>query len=215
MKFFTADGKKGSCGVLPVDIGFDNNSVIFDMSWRQDDISKRQQPSAGSAVSFSGKEMIFVKDIPMQLKFDIKAIQPDPSAELKVFFDDRQIFNEKEQQYGISLAKLGESSLRFEVTTKEGKVSNQNYTIRVERSSVKAIIKPSVTVGEDPLEVELDASISPLYDESDEIVYFTWDYGDGQQDTNTSQGKVKHIYKFDASKQEGRYFPKVTVTTKK
>jgi hypothetical protein len=43
------------------------------------------------------------------------------------------------------------------------------------------------TVGEDPFKVTLDASVSSLYDEEDEIVYFTWDFGDGETRENISQ----------------------------
>jgi hypothetical protein len=189
--------------------------VSFDLSYRQTDSNKFQKSSPSSAVRFSWNTMIFVEDIPMQLRFDILSIQPDPSAELKVYYDDRQVFSESKNQFDVSVASLGEKKLKFEVTTKEGKVSTQEYTILVDRSSVRAMIKPSKVVGEDPLEVELDASISPLYDEADEIVYFTWDFWDGTIEENSSQGKVKHIYKFDQAKQQGRYFPKVTVITKK
>ncbi|MBP6256172.1 PKD domain-containing protein [Patescibacteria group bacterium] len=37
------------------------------------------------------------------------------------------------------------------------------------------------------MEVTLDASVSPLYDEKDEIVYFSWDFGDGETKQNISQ----------------------------
>ena len=57
-------------------------------------------------------------------------------------------------------------------------VSAISYTVDVSREPVRANIKVEPSVGEDPLTVVLDASISNLYDEDDEIVYFTWDFGD-------------------------------------
>jgi hypothetical protein len=64
------------------------------------------------------------------------------------------------------------------------------------------------------LEVTLDASISPLYDENDEIVYFTWDFWDGQTKDNISQGKITHTYRYDPVKKTGEFFPSVTVKTR-
>ena len=57
----------------------------------------------------------------------------------------------------------------------------------VSRQPVKAMIQVDPDVGDSPLLVTLDASISPLYDEKDEIVYFTWDFGDGETRQNISQ----------------------------
>jgi PKD repeat protein len=47
-------------------------------------------------------------------------------------------------------------------------------------------LKASKTVGFDPLIVEFDASVTKLNDPSDEVVYFTWDFGDGEIRKNTS-----------------------------
>ncbi len=116
--------------------------------------------------------------------------------------------------YEINIGTLGEQPLEFVITTEQGKETRQSYTVRTSRASVKAMIELSETVGSDPFEVTLDASISPLYDENDEIVYFSWDFGDGETRTNVSQGKIDHIYKFDEEKQTGEYYPSVTVRTK-
>jgi len=48
-------------------------------------------------------------------------------------------------------------------------------------------MKSSEKVGFDPLTVTLDASISQLNDADDEVVYFTWDFGDGTIVRNVSQ----------------------------
>ena len=69
--------------------------------------------------------------------------------------------------------------------------------------------------GTEPLTVTLDASTTKLNDPTDEIVYFMWDFGDGETTRNISQGRVTHIYKYNAQGGEVQYRPKVTVTTKK
>lgn len=43
------------------------------------------------------------------------------------------------------------------------------------------------TVGVSPYKVVLDASTTTLTDKNDEIIYFSWDFGDGKKNPNTSQ----------------------------
>ena len=48
----------------------------------------------------------------------------------------------------------------------------------VSRASLGAKMIVSPGVGNDPLEVTLDASVSDLFDNDDEIVYFSRDFDD-------------------------------------
>lgn len=153
--------------------------------------------------------------MPATLEFTITDIFPDKTAKVAVYFDGKQIFEERKDVYELNLGNLGKKQLEFRVTTAQGKESSQEYTIDISRASVSALIKAEPLVGEDPLEVVLDASVSPLYDEEDEIVYFTWDFGDGKNMQNVSQGKVTHTYTFDQATQKGEYYPSVTVKTRK
>jgi len=74
------------------------------------------------------------------------------------------------------------------VTNDKGVSSTQTYSVLTSRNSVEALINVNgESVGEDPFEVELDASVSPLYDEDDEIVFFTRDFGDGELLQKVSQ----------------------------
>jgi hypothetical protein len=54
-----------------------------------------------------------------------------------------------------------------------------------------------------------------LYDEDDEIVFFDWNFGDGEIKRKVSQGKVTHTYSFDAENDKGEFYPTVTVYTRK
>ncbi len=54
-----------------------------------------------------------------------------------------------------------------------------------------------------------------MNDPEDEIIYFTWDFGDWETLNNISQWKITHQYKFDTTKESGEYYPKVTIKTKK
>jgi hypothetical protein len=117
--------------------------------------------------------------------------------------------------FELAVANLGTKELEFVTTTAQWKEDRQPYTVDVSRSTLRAKIIAEPLVGEDPLEVTLDASISDLFDEDDEIVYFTRDFWDGQSRTNVSQWKITHTYTYDVDKDSGEYYPAVTVRTRK
>ncbi len=66
-----------------------------------------------------------------------------------------------------------------------------------------------------PLKVILDASEIKLEDTDDEVIYYTWDFGDWQKFENVSQWKVPHEYKFDYENNNWIFYPRVKITTKK
>jgi hypothetical protein len=67
----------------------------------------------------------------------------------------------------------------------------------------------------EPLTVILDASKTEINVLWDEIVYFTWDFGDGEMKTNQQNWVVAHTYNYDYVKENWIFQPKVTVKTLK
>ncbi len=213
--YFTQDGQKGACNVEPLTVGFDGNQVDFDLKFAEEATDPFIAVDDTTKVTLDQKNsLINVAMLPAVLEFTINKIRPDPTATLKVYYAGRQIFADSPNVYDVNIGTLGEQPLDFVITTAQGKETHQPYTVRTSRTSVKAMIEVSEAVWTDPFEVTLDASISPLYDENDEIVYFSWDFGDGETRTNVSQWKIDHIYKFNEDKQSGEYYPSVTVRTK-
>ncbi len=216
MMYFTPEAQKWSCNAKDLTVGFTGNQVDFTLKYKQDASAPFVSISGSSDVQLDEpNQTIKVSIVPATLEFTITDIFPDKTAKVAVYFDGKQIFEERSNVYELNVWTLGKKQLEFRVTTAQGKESSQEYTIDISRASVSALIKAEPLVGEDPLEVVLDASVSPLYDEEDEIVYFTRDFGDGNTLQNVSQGKVTHTYVFDQTKQQGEYYPSVTVKTRK
>lgn len=214
--YFTPQGEKGSCITAPLDIWFEGNQVAFDLKWKQtDDVPFTRIGENTPVILDTASRSINVTTVPAILEFTITEIAPDPDADLTVFYEGRQVFPEALWVYEVALSSLWEKDLEFKLQTKQWNTSQQDYTIDISRASVKAMMKVTPDlVGEDPFDVILDASISPLYDENDEIVYFSWDFGDGESRENVSQGKISHTYRFDTDKNTGEYYPSVKVKTK-
>jgi len=214
--YFTSDKQKWTCVTEQVETWFVWNQVSFDLKWRQKQNEPFVDVGQGTPVLYDEDEnLIAVTTIPATLEFSVTDVQPDPTAQVTVFYQWRQIFAENDTIYEVELSTLWTKELVFEIETKQGDTSEQSYTIDVNRSTVKAniAVEPN-TVGEDPFNVSLDASVSALYDEEDEIVYFTWDFGDGESRENISQWKVNHVYTYNEETNKWEYYPSVTVRTK-
>ena len=80
----------------------------------------------------------------------------------------------------------------------------------------KLVVRPD-TIGTDPFTVTFDASTTVINDPTDEIVYFTWDFGDGSGNIkrNVSQSVMTHVYRYDTVNENGEYMPILTIKTKK
>ncbi len=213
--YFTPDGQKWSCRSEPLTVWFNGNQVSFELRRSQDTQSPFVKVGEKTPVNLTqGSNTINVNLIPALLEFTITWVQPDPTAKVQLEYDGKQIFEDRPKVFEVPISALWTKELTFVVTTEQGNVSEQSYQVIVSRQPVKALIEASPLVGEDPLEVTLDASISPLYDENDEIVYFTRDFGDGETKENISQGKITHTYRYDPVKQTGEFYPSVTVKTR-
>lgn len=213
--YFTPEGEKGSCLPKPLTVGFVGNKVDFSTRWRQDELTPFVSAGEWTPVIVDNvNNKILVNILPAILELTIDDIRPDPNAEVRLYYDGRQIFEDRDEVYEVNIGKLGTKEMKFTIITAQGKQEEQLYMVDVARQPVRANIKVEPAVGEDPLEVVLDASISNLYDEDDEIVYFTRDFGDGETRQNVSQGKINHTYRYNDEDDTGEYFPSVTVKTK-
>ncbi len=217
VSYYTPEGEKWSCVPKPLQVWFIWNRVNFEARFRQDESTPFVSVGDSTAVQIDEvNEEITVTMLPAIIELDVQSIQPDPNADLKLYYDWRQVFGDKNQKiFEVNIGKLWTKEMKFVMTSITWKQEEQIYSVDVSRQPVKAFMNVEPDVGEDPLEVVLDASISPLYDEEDEIVYFTWDFGDGTTRQNISQWKVTHEYRYDTEKDSGEFYPKVTVKTKK
>ena len=86
----------------------------------------------------------------------------------------------------------------------------------VERPDIVGNLTLTPDMGYEPLTVILDASKTTLNIPGDEIVYFSWDFGDGSEGKmNLTNGVISHTYRYDGARENGEFTPKVTVQTRK
>jgi hypothetical protein len=147
----------------------------------------------------------------------LSVIPNNPRALRKVSLDGVPVLSPDNKVYEFTIDTPAEHVVKIlvEDLTTNAKTEKE-LTIRVNRDAIigKLLVKPD-SVGVSPFTVTLDASTTTLNDPKDEIVYFTWDFGDGEIKKNISQSVVQHTYNYDQTKENGTYNPKVTISTRK
>lgn len=159
---------------------------------------------------------VVLTKIPQAINIDIDSISPSSSTTQKnVFVDGKAILNEG-SIYSFTIA----DNRLYEVLIKVEDLQRDLFTeIRLEfvvqRPEVVGELLVEPAIGYEPLQVTLDASRTTLNVEGDEIIYFTWDFGDGEIKKNLTNAVIVHVYKYDYTTENREYQPTVTITTKK
>ncbi len=167
-------------------------------------------------VASGADNVVKITTVPAQLQITINEITPSISRPImKVTYDGATVNPSSQQTYIIKVDTKKDHTILITVTDEQGKTSTQKYKVVSDVSPIVWVLKTSHKVWFDPLTVTLDASISQLNDADDEVVYFTWDFGDGTIVSNVSQWSIKHVYRFAQNSESWAYRPKVTVTTQK
>ena len=88
--------------------------------------------------------------------------------------------------------------------------ATKTIIFKVEQKKIIAKLNSDTHKWETPLKIKFDASTSKVTEKNDSIVYFQWDFGDGEKLQNTRRWNLEHTYK-----KAWTYIAKVTVESEK
>lgn len=152
------------------------------------------------------------------MQLQVNGISPASStAQTRLFLDDTAILSSDGRTFEVRIDSRDTSTLRLVVEDEQRDArTEKEFSVQLNETAVvgKLLVRPD-TSGTEPFTVEFDASTTTVNDPEDEIIYFTWDFGDGEIKQNVSQGVISHTYIYDYENENGIYEPKVTLTTKK
>lgn len=158
---------------------------------------------------------IMIDSLPIDLQVQVTDITPQPaSSVITMKIGDAFMIKRSSTIFQTTVTEKKDQEIVITITDEQGTKIDKVIKLSLNQSIIEGVLKSDIYAGPEPLTVNLDASTTKLNDENDEIIYFTWDFGDGETAKNVSQGKLSHIYRFDQKNQSGQYRPKVTVTTK-
>ncbi|HCY21052.1 TPA: hypothetical protein DIC40_04330 [Patescibacteria group bacterium] len=200
-----------------MEVGATDFQITYDLQYKSPGSPKFTAFTQSGINTFSD-EIITISEIPTVLQLNLISVVPNNTRALrKVSLDGVPVLSPDNKIFEFTIDSPEEHRVQIliEDATTNAK-TEKNIVVRVNRDAIigKLLVKPD-SVGISPFTVTLDASTTTLNDPSDEIVYFTWDFGDGEIKKNISQSVVNHTYNYDQAKENGTYNPKVTVTTRK
>jgi len=163
--------------------------------------------------------MLIVTEIPTVLRLRINQVIPNPPGISKrVFFNDRAVISSDGTTFEFTVTEADTNTILLVVEDpNNGNKTEISLPVRVDREDIIGVllIRPD-TVGTDPFEVTFDASTTILNDPTDEIVSFSWDFGDGTEPKiDFSESIITHTYRYDTKNENGTFTPVVTIKTKK
>ena len=217
--FLTEDDKQWQCESDDIQVGISDFQINYDTYFKSPQSPQFQKVANWSVVSLSSGELVLT-EIPTIIKIQLNQVVPNiATAQRKLLLDGKQIIATDANifEFTIDNSKDHEAVLVVQ-DTPSGAKTEIKIPIRVNRADIvgKLIVTPD-TVGTDPFTVKFDASTTVINDASDEIVAFTRDFGDGSGSIKKdfSEAIITHTYRYDATKNNGRYHPVVTIKTKK
>lgn len=215
--FITNDGKQGQCESDDIQVGATDFEIFYDLNYKSPWSPQFQKVLASGDVMFVNWEVL-IKEIPTILQIVINQIIPSTTTmTTKVLFDDKTVLSTSNKIFEVTLDDSLDHIITIVVEDAvRGTRTEEVLVTKINREDIigKLIVSPD-TVGTDPFTVKFDASTTQVNDPTDEIVYFTRDFGDGVIKKNLSESVVTHTYTYDTVNENGEYTPVLTIQTKK
>lgn len=209
LTFITQDGKQSSINGDDLDVGGSQINVYYDL------LSKT--PTKPEFQKIANSPEIIVDELPTIIQIKITNIVPSSSStETKVLLDELPVVAQN-NLYTITIDENKTYNIKILVNDASRNLSTERtIKMSVKRDDIiwELLVTPNI-VGTSPFTVSFDASSTTLNDSQDEIVYFSRDFGDGEKKQNLSQSIIGHTYNYDYNKENGVFYPTVTVRTKK
>jgi len=160
-------------------------------------------------ISYKDNEII-VNVIPTTLSLKIKDILWWKDNITEIGFDTNDDWNIDKKWEELELTIKKDQKINTIIKDIYWNISHQSITVKVEQKKAIATLNSDKYKWEAPLKIKFDASISEATDENDSIIYFNWDFGDGEKIENTRRWNLDYTYKTP-----WEYIAKVSVETEK
>lgn len=207
--FVTQQWKQWSAESENIEVGWSQFQIFYDLSIKT--------PTKPDFEKIENSNNIEITEIPTILKIDITNIIPSlATAQKKVFVDWTAVVSTNDS-FQVTLDENRDYNIKIEVSDPNRDISsNKEFKLSVKRDDIiwKLLVSPdSVWIA--PFTVKFDASTTMINDPEDQIVYFSRNFGDWDQKPNISQSIISHTYNYDFENENGIFYPKVTIKTKK
>lgn len=221
--FITIDDKQWKCESDLIQLKKESFNVQYTLLLKDQTTWKYKEMCSSQSSANNNCTQISLETIPQNFQLQLTSITPSYTTTKKVvYLDDKPLFNE-DDVYNFDLLEEWTFTLKIVISDSAKWIDEEIKTIKFTVKKPDIIGKLTITSPDtqkpidewfEPLTVILDASKTEINIPWDEIVYFTWDFGDGEIKKNQQNGVVAHTYNYNYDKETWIFTPKVTITTK-
>ncbi len=228
--YVTIDWKMWWCESDLIQLEKEEFNVQYSLEEKDADSWKFKDVCNSEKSDYNNCSEINLESVPQTYQLKIKTITPSTNETSKaVYFEEAEKWSknthalmEDDNTYEFTISQEWTYELRIVVTDKNSWIEDATKVIKFVAKKADVVWNLTVTSSEDgkpvsewfsPLTVVLDASKTEINVPWDEIVYFTWDFWDGEIKKNQQNWVVAHTYNYDYTKENGIFIPKVTITT--
>lgn len=223
LDYLTIDWKQWQCESDLIQLEREEFNIQYALLAKDLSTSKFKELCNSNWSGYNWCKQIELSTIPQSYQLQLKSITPYSNTMKKVvYFDDAPVLNE-DDIYAFNIPDEWVYNLRIVVSDSTRWMDDKTIDIKFDAKKPNIIgnmtitssdTRRAVSEGFEPLSVILDASKTEVNIPWDEIIYFTWDFGDGEIKHNQQNWVVAHTYNFDYVNENWIFEPKVTVKTK-
>ena len=224
MNYNTIDGKQWKCESEIIQMKKEQFNVSYTILAKESDSSKFKELCNSNGSEYSNCRQINLEVVPKTYQLQIKSVSPYSNTTKKsVFLNGKPILNENDtftfeipDEWTYELTIVTSDSVKWmDEETIEIKFVADKPDIVGKMTITSADTRDPVSEWFEPLTVIIDASKTEVNVPWDEIIYFTWDFGDWEIKQNQQNWVVAHTYNYDYANENWIFQPKVTVRTLK
>ena len=238
MDYVTVDGKQWRCESDLIQLEKETFNVQYTLLKKDSDTWRFKELCDSKKSDYSNCTKIDLEVIPQTYQLQIKSVTPATiNTQKAVYFEDVSEFSsdnvenehslmEDNDTYEFTVPNEWEYELRIVTVDRTSGMDDATKIIKFIAKKPEIIWNLTITSDDrnpsdrvevsewfEPLTVILDASKTEINIPWDEVIYFTWDFGDGEIKKNQQNGIVVHTYNYDYKRETWIYSPKVTITT--
>jgi hypothetical protein len=223
LDYVTIDWKQGQCESDVIELWKEVFNVQYSLLEKDSRSWNFIELCSSSKKQYNNCTQINSNTVPQSYRLYIESIKPYSNTMKRVvYLNDVPLLNE-DDIYSFDVFSEWTYNLKIVISDSTKWMDDRVIDIKIVTKKDDVIWKISILSPDtredilewfEPLSVILDASKTEINVPWDEIVYFSWDFGDWEIKQNQQNGVVAHVYNFDYKKENWIFQPKVTITTR-
>ena len=227
LDYVTVDGRQWWCESEPIRMKKETFDIQYALLEMNPDTWKFKEICNAKSSNYNWCTKISLDTVPHTYQLQIKSITPKSNTTKKVVTLNGQSQLNENDTYTFIIPDEWVFDLKIAVSDVGRNMEEETKNIKFTAQKADIVWLLTITSAEkdegqrkpvtewfEPLTVVLDASKTEVNVQWDEIIYFTWDFGDWEVKQNIQNWVVAHTYNYDYARENWIFQPKVKIRTR-